>query len=72
MATYGGSNVVTDGLVLALDAANPKSYPGSGTTWKDLSQGQRHYSIGATTVWNSAGYFTFSNDYIICICWLVF
>jgi hypothetical protein len=28
---------VTDGLVLALDAANPKSYPGSGTIWTDLS-----------------------------------
>jgi hypothetical protein len=29
--------VVTDGLVLALDAANPRSYPGSGTSWFDLS-----------------------------------
>jgi len=29
--------IVTDGLVLALDAANPKSYPGSGTTWTDIS-----------------------------------
>ena len=29
--------IVTDGLVLALDAANTKSYPGSGTTWTDLS-----------------------------------
>jgi hypothetical protein len=28
---------VTDGLVLYLDAANVKSYPGSGTTWTDLS-----------------------------------
>jgi hypothetical protein len=28
---------ITDGLVLCLDAANPKSYPGSGTTWTDLS-----------------------------------
>jgi|DEB0MinimDraft_10_1074344.scaffolds.fasta_scaffold129485_1 hypothetical protein len=28
---------VTDGLVLALDAGNAKSYPGSGTTWTDLS-----------------------------------
>lgn len=37
MATYGGSNVVTDGLVLALDAANARSYPGSGTVWRDLS-----------------------------------
>jgi len=29
--------IVTNGLVLALDAANPKSYPSSGTTWTDLS-----------------------------------
>ena len=25
--------IVTDELVLALDAGNTKSYPGSGTTW---------------------------------------
>ena len=30
-------SVVTDGLVLNLDAANQSSYPGSGTTWTDLS-----------------------------------
>jgi len=29
--------IVTDGLVLALDAGNTKSYPGSGTTWTDIS-----------------------------------
>jgi len=29
--------IVTDGLVLCLDAANPKSYPGSGNIWYDLS-----------------------------------
>jgi hypothetical protein len=29
--------IVTNGLVLCLDAANPKSYGGSGTVWKDLS-----------------------------------
>lgn len=29
--------IVTDGLVLHLDAGNPNSYPGSGTTWTDLS-----------------------------------
>ena len=33
----GGTNIVTDGLVLYLDAANTKSYPGSGTTWTDLA-----------------------------------
>jgi len=29
---------LTNDLVLHLDAANPKSYPGSGTSWKDLSK----------------------------------
>ena len=37
MAFTRGANVVTNGLVLCLDAANSKSYPGSGTTWNDLS-----------------------------------
>jgi hypothetical protein len=37
MATRGGPKIITDGLVLSLDAANTKSYPASGTTWKDLS-----------------------------------
>jgi len=32
-----GPKVVTGGLVLCLDAGNSKSYPGSGTTWTDLS-----------------------------------
>jgi hypothetical protein len=34
--SYNPSSVVS-GLVLALDAGNTKSYPGSGTTWSDLS-----------------------------------
>ena len=29
--------IVTDGLVLYLDAANSRSYSGSGNTWLDLS-----------------------------------
>lgn len=29
--------IVTDGLVLCLDAANVRSYPKSGTTWSDLA-----------------------------------
>ena len=32
-----GPKTITNGLVLYLDAANKKSYPGSGTTWTDLS-----------------------------------
>jgi len=38
MATsYGNPQIVTDGLVLCLDAGNSLSYPGSGTAWSDLS-----------------------------------
>jgi hypothetical protein len=29
--------IITDGLVLNLDAAKVDSYPGTGTTWRDLS-----------------------------------
>lgn len=35
MSSLGGPNIVTSGLVLHLDAANPKSYPGTGNTWYD-------------------------------------
>lgn len=37
MAAYSGPNIVEDGLILCLDAANAKSYPGSGTAWNDIS-----------------------------------
>lgn len=36
MAIYAGPEIVNDGLVLHLDAANTRSYPGSGTSWNDL------------------------------------
>jgi len=37
MAFSYSPKIVTDGLVFAVDAANKKSYPGSGTTWTDLA-----------------------------------
>lgn len=38
MATqFANGKIVTDGLVLALNAADRNSYPGSGTTWTDLN-----------------------------------
>ena len=37
MAFYRGPKVVTNGLVLSLDAANPKSYISGSTVWRDLS-----------------------------------
>lgn len=37
MASLGGPHIVTDGLVLHLDAANTKSYQSGSTTWYDKS-----------------------------------
>ena len=33
----GSNNYITSGIVLSLDAANTASYPGTGTSWTDLS-----------------------------------
>jgi hypothetical protein len=37
VSLYHSPQISLNGLVLCLDAANSKSYPGSGTTWTDLS-----------------------------------
>jgi len=57
--------IVTDGLVLALDAGNTKSYPGSGTTWYDLSGNGRNLTLYNGTAHNADGYFDFdgTDDY---------
>jgi hypothetical protein len=69
MATPGGPNIVTNGLVLALDAANSKSYPGSGTTWSDLSGNNNSGSLvnGPTFSSNNLGSIVFdgTNDYVL-------
>jgi hypothetical protein len=39
MAFYYSPKIVTDGLVLYLDAANPNSYVSGSTTWGDISRG---------------------------------
>jgi len=42
---YYSPRIVTSGLVLALDAADKLSYPGSGTTWKDLSGNNKNGTL---------------------------
>jgi hypothetical protein len=37
MSFANGGRIITSGLVLALDASDVNSYPGSGTIWTDLS-----------------------------------
>ena len=37
MGTFTGPDIVTDGLIFAVDAGSTRSYPGSGTTATDLA-----------------------------------
>ena len=45
MASKGGPDIVENGLTLFLDASNIRSYPGSGTTWSDLSGNGNNFSL---------------------------
>lgn len=54
MATKGGPNTIEDGLVLYLDAANTKSYPGTGTTWNDLSGNSNSGTLTNGPTFNSS------------------
>jgi hypothetical protein len=45
MGAYGGPDIITDGLVLALDAASERSYPGTGTSWYDLTKESNNGSL---------------------------
>lgn len=51
---FTGPNIVKNGLVLWLDAANTKSYPGSGTTWADLSGNNNSGSLVNGPTFSSA------------------
>ena len=54
MAFNYSPKIITDGLVLCLDAANTKSYPGSGTVWSDLSRGGNNGTLTNGPTFNSA------------------
>lgn len=45
MSVFAGPEVSGDGLVIALDSSNLKSYPGSGNTWFDMSGKGNHCSF---------------------------
>lgn len=70
MALGHGPTIVRDGLVLHLDAANPKSYAGTGTTWNDLSgngyNGTLVNGVGYSADNNGALTFDGTNDYVDC------
>jgi hypothetical protein len=61
MAQVFGPTIVRNDLVLAIDAADKKSYPGSGTTWFDISGNNNNCVWGATPTFNNT-YFTFNGS----------
>ena len=67
MAYFSGPNIITDGLVFAVDAGSTRSYPGSGTTGTDLISSESitlNNGVGFST--DKGGTWTFdgSDDYI--------
>ena len=54
MGFFDGPTIVNNGLVLSLDAADKNSYPGSGTTWSDLTANNYSGSLVNTPTFNSA------------------
>lgn len=47
--------IVQNGLVLHLDAGNTASYPGTGTTWTDLSGNAYNFNINTSAYSTSGG-----------------
>jgi hypothetical protein len=63
MALGHGASIVRSNLALHLDAANKKSYSGSGTTWSDLSGNGRNATLVNLPTYNSTHFsFDGTND----------
>jgi hypothetical protein len=64
------NKIITDGLVLCLDAADIKSYPGSGTIWYDRTKNKYNGTLtnGPTFSSDNGGAIVFdgTNDYVTC------
>ena len=63
-----GPDVVTDGLILYLDAANPLSYPGTGTNWNNINGSSFNGTLTNGPTFNSSNLgnivFDGSNDFV--------
>lgn len=70
MALQHSPSIVTSGLVFCVDAANPRSYPGSSTAWYDVSGNGNTGTLINSPAYTSgiSGYFTFDgvDDYVNC------
>ena len=66
---FGPPKIITTNLTSYLDAANPSSYPGSGTTWTDLSGNNNNFILtnGPTYDNRNGGSISFdgTDDYLL-------
>jgi hypothetical protein len=53
LQSYSG-NAITTGLVMNLDAGNTASYPGTGTTWTDISSNHFSGTMNSGVTYSSA------------------
>lgn len=65
MALKHSPSIITSDLAVYLDAANYRSYPGSGSTWLDLSGNNRNATKAGSQsptypLYNTGKYFTFN------------
>jgi hypothetical protein len=58
---YQAPVIITNGLVLNLDAADPSSYAGAGNVWSNLA-GSNHINFYNSNSYSSSGNPTFSTD----------
>jgi len=61
---YSGGGVITNGLVFYVDASNPASYSGTGTTWFDLSPNGYNATLSGNATYNSGngGYISLQSN----------
>ena len=62
MALHHSPKIVTDGLVLALDAGNTRSYSGSGSSWIDLIGSNNGTLSGPSFISTSPKAFEFNSS----------
>ena len=51
---HGAAGIKSDGLVFYIDAANTKSYPGSGLDWKDLTNNHKDCTLSNGSTFSSS------------------
>lgn len=68
MSYNNGPKIVTNGMVFYFDAANNRSYPGSGTTWTDITKNGNNGTLTNGPSFSTANgggvVFDGTNDYI--------